>query len=65
VLYLLLFIILSLNGVAVNEMDLARRMKATSHISFLHQDKTLIINHCIIGLSFKTLIMLSITHQRH
>jgi len=40
VLYLLLFIILSLNGVAVNEMDLARRMKATSHISFVHQDKT-------------------------
>ncbi|MFB0995295.1 MAG: hypothetical protein QMC30_01370 [Porticoccaceae bacterium] len=39
-LYLLLFIILSLNGVAVNEMDLARRIKATIHISFVHQDKT-------------------------
>jgi hypothetical protein len=30
-LYILLFIIFSLNGIAINDLDLARRMKTTCH----------------------------------
>ena len=30
-LYILLFIIFSLNGIAINDLDLARRMKTTRH----------------------------------